>query len=130
MNAHLDEHSAAHTSSRPLALVTGASSGIGKELAKQFVDNGFDLLVAAEDVGIAEIARELADSGAIVEAAQVNLSDAAGVEDLYRKLQTLGRPLQAAALNAGVGAGGAFVGETKLQDELGIIDLNVRSTVH
>jgi hypothetical protein len=41
----------------------------------------------------------------------VDLSKARGVEDLYRQLQRLGRPLQAAALNAGVGAGGAFVGE-------------------
>ncbi len=37
---------------RPLALVTGASSGIGLELAKQFAQNGFDLVVVAEDDGI------------------------------------------------------------------------------
>jgi uncharacterized protein len=130
MNAHPADRPAAHLSSRPLALVTGASSGIGEELAKQFADNGFDLLIAAEDAGISETARELAGNGATVEAVQVDLSEAAGVEDLYRRSQALGRPLQAAALNAGVGAGGAFVGETELEDELGIIDLNVRSTVH
>ncbi|MET8360898.1 SDR family NAD(P)-dependent oxidoreductase [Micromonospora sp. NPDC005171] len=37
------------TSDRPLALVTGASSGIGYELAAQFVEHGFDLVIAAED---------------------------------------------------------------------------------
>ncbi len=73
---------------------------------------------------------ELTGNGAPVEAAQVDLRAATGVEDLYGQLQAFGRPLQAAALNAGVGAGGAFVGGTELEDELGIIDLNVRSTVH
>jgi len=37
------------SSSRQFAVVTGASSGIGRELAKQFASNGFDLLIAAED---------------------------------------------------------------------------------
>jgi uncharacterized protein len=40
------------TSHKPLAVVTGASSGIGYELAKQFATNGFDLIVAAEDEAI------------------------------------------------------------------------------
>jgi uncharacterized protein len=115
---------------RPLALVTGASSGIGKELAKQFVDNGFDLVIAAEDARIEEVAGELQGNGASVETVQADLSAGEGVEELYRQVNATGRPLQAAALNAGVGAGGAFVGETELEDELGIIDLNVRSTVH
>jgi short-subunit dehydrogenase len=118
------------SSQRPLALVTGASSGIGKELAKQFVDNGFDLVIVAEDERIEEVARELGGSGASVEAVQVDLRAGEGVEELYRQVNAIGRPLQAAALNAGVGAGGAFVGETDLEDELGIVDLNVRSTVH
>jgi short-subunit dehydrogenase len=120
----------AHAGQRPLALVTGASSGIGRELAKQFVDNGFDLVIAAEDQDIEAAASELRGSGAEVQAIQVDLSRPAGVEELYGRVSGSGRPLQAAALNAGVGAGGAFVGETKLEDELQIVDLNVRSTVH
>ncbi len=115
---------------RPLALVTGASSGIGEELAKQFVDNGFDLVVAAEDDRIVSVATELQGSGARVEAVQVDLSTDEGVDELYRRVGALRRPLQAAALNAGVGAGGAFATETDLADELQIVDLNVRSTVH
>src|SRR5829696_7409295 len=47
------------TTERPLALVTGASSGIGRELAKQFASHGHDLVIAAEDQELQEAAREL-----------------------------------------------------------------------
>src|SRR3954471_22382984 len=112
---------------RPLALVTGASSGIGLELAKQFAENGFDLVITAEDDGLAEAAREL--GAAVVEAVQVDLATSGGVMDLWARVQETGRPLEAAALNAGIGQGGPFL-ENDLGDELKIIDLNVRSTVH
>lgn len=115
---------------RPLALVTGASSGIGEELAKQFAQNGFDLIVAAEDVGIEAVAVRLDAEGFSADALQVDLSGPEGVERLHRFGRESGRPLEAAALNAGIGASGAFVGETKLEDELRIVDLNARSTVH
>ena len=115
---------------RPLALVTGASSGIGFELAKQFAENGFDLIIAAEDDAIATAASELAASGAQVDHEQVDLATPEGVERLQRRITSAGRPLDAAALNAGVGAGGAFATDTELADELRLIDLNVRSTVH
>ena len=114
----------------PLAVVTGASSGIGLELARQFADNGFDLIVAAEDSDIVSVAAELAASGAQVEAVQVDLAADDGVDELFRRITADGRPIDAIALNAGIGAGGAFVGDTELADELRVIDLNVRSTVH
>src|SRR4051812_43185189 len=114
---------------RSLALVTGASSGIGLELAKQFAQNDFDLIVAAEDAELSGAARELESMGAAVDAVQVDLATPDGVETLYRRVQAAGRPLDAAALNAGVGQGGAFA-DTDLQGELRLIDLNVRSTVH
>jgi short-subunit dehydrogenase len=60
----------------------------------------------------------------------VDLSTEAGVDELYDAVRAAGRPLAAAALNAGVGAGGAFATDTDLADELRIVDLNVRSTVH
>src|SRR3954452_506828 len=81
---------------RPLAVVTGASSGIGYELAKQFAGNGFDLVVAAEDSGIGDVATELQSLGAQAEAVQADLGTEAGVETLYGSLR--GRPVDALAL--------------------------------
>jgi short-subunit dehydrogenase len=117
------------TTERPLALVTGASSGIGFELAKQFASNGFDLIIAAEDDELATATRDLETAGARVEAVQVDLATEEGVSELYRHVNAAARPLDVAALNAGRGAGGAFATDTKLEDELEIVDLNVRSTV-
>src|SRR3954452_7110235 len=109
---------------RPLAVVTGASSGIGFELARQFALNGFDLIIAAEDDELSEAAYALH-----ADPVQVDLATEAGVETLYTRIKETGRPIAAIALNAGIGAGGPFV-DTDLDDELKLIDLNIRSTVH
>jgi len=110
--------------------VTGASSGIGLELAKQFAEHGFDLLVTAEDSGITEAAVSLESLGTDITEFQVDLATPEGVENLYEKITSVGRPLDAIALNAGVGAGGDFARGTALEADLNVIDLNVRSTVH
>jgi short-subunit dehydrogenase len=68
--------------------------------------------------------------GARVRALQVDLATDGGVDELYRHIAAGERPVDAVALNAGVGAGGAFATDTDLADELRIVDLNVRSTVH
>ncbi len=117
-------------SDRPLAVVTGASSGIGLELAKLFAAADYDLVVTAEDGEIETVAQGIRASGVQAESVQVDLAGAAGVEELYRRVKSTGRAVDALALNAGRGAGGAFVNGTELDDELEVVDLNVRSTVH
>lgn len=112
-----------------MALVTGASSGIGLEIAKQFAEHGYDLVVAAEDDDIHTAAATLSGPGTDVRAVQVDLRTPDGVEKLYQQATGDGRQLDAATLNAGVGRGESFV-DSDLNDNLSVVDLNVRSTVH
>ncbi|WP_433802172.1 SDR family NAD(P)-dependent oxidoreductase [Actinomycetospora sp. CA-084318] len=114
---------------RPLALVTGASRGIGAELAGVLAQRGYDLLVVAEDAALGDAAERLRRHGTDVRAVTADLAEPHGVQVVDRAVADTGRPLAVAALNAGVGSGGAFV-SSDLADELRLIDLNVRSTVH
>src|SRR3954452_20879607 len=114
----------------PVAVVTGASSGIGLELARQFADHGFDLVVAAEDDGIHRAAEELAGPDRLVTPVQVDLATTEGVRDLYRRARsTATGVIDVLAVNAGVGVGGAFV-ETDLEAHLALLALNVTGAVH
>ncbi|MEH2144276.1 SDR family NAD(P)-dependent oxidoreductase [Nostoc sp.] len=115
---------------RPLAVVTRASNGIGYELAKQFAQNGFDLLVTATGSSINEAAQAFKDLGAQVETVQADLATYDGVETLYNQIKAIDRPVDAIAINAGVGVGGEFARETDLKEELNLINLNVVSSVH
>lgn len=116
------------TQSQGLALVTGASSGIGLALARQLVGHGFDLVIAAEDQGIHEAGAALGAGQRLVVPVQVDLTVPEQVEHLWQQVTDLGR-LEVAVLNAGVGVGGRFA-ETALERHLNLVDLNVRSTVH
>jgi short-subunit dehydrogenase len=112
----------------PFAVVTGASSGIGLELARLFARGGYDLMVAADDDGIAA-AESLRAEGAKVDAVQVDLATREGTEELCRRIDASGRDVDALALNAGVGLGGAFL-DNALEDDLRLIQLNIVSVVH
>lgn len=115
---------------RPLAVITGASSGIGYELSKQFAEHGFDLLVCAEDDGITEAAQSFRQLGGQVEYLKVDLAEYDGVEKLYERIKSMGKPLDSIAINAGVGVGGASFDKTDLEEELNLLRLNVISVVH
>jgi short-subunit dehydrogenase len=116
-------------STKPLAVVTGASSGIGYELAKVFARNGFDLLVIAEDRGIMEAGNAFRSLGAQVETLQADLSVYTEVEKACNLIDALGKPIEAIAMNAGFGTCGEFV-DTDLDTELKMIGLNNASLVH
>jgi short-subunit dehydrogenase len=115
---------------RSFAVVTGASSGIGLELAKQCLAHDFDVLICAEDSGIDAVATSLAGGkGGVVQTVRADLATREGVETLVRAVRDTHRPIDALLLNAGVGVGGAFL-DTDLDRELEMIALNCGHTVH
>lgn len=113
-----------------LALVTGASSGIGLELAREFVEHGFDVIINAEDEELAAAEASLAGKGAEVRAVKADLSTYDGVERLWAAVEAGGRPLDTAALNAGIGVNGDFTRDIPLEDDLRLIAVNVTAAVH
>lgn len=114
---------------KPLAVITGASSGIGYHLAREFAEHGYDLIIAAEDGSLEEACEFLRGLGANVKAVQVDLRKFEEVERLYTEIQSYGQPVDAIAINAGVGVGGAFI-YNSLEEEFDLINLNVKSVVH
>ncbi len=125
-----DSNTVFKNGTKPLAIITGASSGIGFELAKVFGKNGYDLVVVAENEKIFTAKTDLELTGAKVHAYQIDLSNYTDVEEFYHIVSDLDRPIDAIALNAGIGVGGSFAKQTSLEDELTMLNLNVVSTVH
>jgi short-subunit dehydrogenase len=116
--------------SKGFAVVTGASSGIGRELARVFAENGYDLFVTSGSEKIETAVPEFEALGVEVSSTQADLSTYEGVEKLWQAIKATGRPVDAIAINAGIGVGGDFARETELEDELKLVQLNVTSVVH
>jgi short-subunit dehydrogenase len=112
------------TATRPLAVISGASSGIGLELARECARNGYDLVIAA-DRPLGAAARELEALGARVTALEADLATHEGLE---RLIASIDGPVAALLANAGHGLGGAFL-EQPIADIEHVIDTNITGTL-
>jgi short-subunit dehydrogenase len=112
---------------RQFAVVTGASTGIGLELARECAKNKFDLLIAANEPEINSAADELRREGGTVETVQVDLATLEGVDQLYAKIN--GRQVDALLANAGRGLGKAFL-DQDFDDACYVLDTNVTGTIY
>src|SRR5215203_3585721 len=115
------------SATRPLAIVTGASAGIGYELAKVCAQNGFDLIVAADQPKITQAAQEFRALGVEAEAVQADLATLEGVDKLYAAAR--GRRVDALLANAGHGLGKAFL-DQDFGDVRHVIDTNITGTIY
>lgn len=111
---------------RGLAVVTGASTGIGLELAKLCAKDGFDLVVAADEPQIQTAAEELRALGARVDAVEADLATSEGVGRLCAVIA--GRPVEALLANAGRGLGHAFL-DQDFAEIRRVVDTNVTGTI-
>ena len=110
---------------RKLAIVTGASSGIGREIAKLAAADGYDLIVAADEP-LVDAAAGLRRDGIAVEAVEADLATSAGVERLLTAAS--GREIDVLVANAGHGLGHAFLDQDAAAWRH-VIDTNITGTL-
>src|ERR1700733_3140073 len=89
------------SNARGLAVITGASSGLGLDLARQCAQHKYDLIVAADEASILEVAEELASTGITVRPVQCDLSSLEGVDALRDAINVSGKPADILIANAG-----------------------------
>jgi uncharacterized protein len=111
-----------------LAVVTGASTGIGLELARLCAQQQWDLIVAADEPLIENAARELSGMGIKCTAVQCDLATAEGVAKLTSAIQASGRPVDALLANAGRGLGKGFL-DQDLNEALKVVHTNIDGTI-
>jgi len=109
------------------ALITGASSGIGLELARIAADDGYDLLLAADMPELEQVAEELRRSDVDVQALRIDLAQLDSIDELIAATED--RPIDVLCANAGQGVGGRFLTQSP-DDWCEVIDTNVTGTVY
>jgi short-subunit dehydrogenase len=114
---------------RQLAVVTGASTGIGLELARLCAQNHFDLVIAADEPLIENAARELRQNGIECTPVQADLSTIEGVNKLLAACKSAGRPVDVLMANAGIGLGRAFL-EQDISQALKVVHTNIDGTIY
>lgn len=112
---------------RPFAIVTGASTGIGLELAKQCGAHGYDVLIVANEPRIQDAADQVRREGGEVEAVEADLSTTEGVDQLIEAIRH--RPVAALLANAGRGLGRGFV-EQDWTEIRKVVDTNITGTLY
>ena len=112
--------------SRPIALITGASVGIGREFARQLAARGNDLVLVARDTArLDETAESIRTEFAVdVETIAADLMSKSGLATVDKRLADTARPIDILVNNAGFGLRAPFE-ESPIQDELGHLDLLV-----
>ncbi len=110
---------------RKLAVVTGASTGIGYELARCCAEDGHEVIVCADEPAIEAAAQRLREAGGVVEAIQADLATEHGVNEFWDRVK--GRRIDYFLANAGVGLGHAFLDQDFAEIKR-VIDLNVTGT--
>jgi short-subunit dehydrogenase len=109
------------------AIITGASTGIGFELATLAAKDGYDLLVVADEPLIDAAAADFKQFGTEVESVEADLSTIEGVDQLLSAAR--GRQIDLLCANAGRGLGHAFL-DQDLADWRRVIDTNITGTVY
>jgi short-subunit dehydrogenase len=119
----------ASTNSKGLAVVTGASTGIGYELAKRAAKEGYDLIIAADEPRIDEAASRLEETGRSVDAIEADLSTVEGVDRLLEAIEASGRSVVLLMANAGRGLGKGFL-DQDFAEARKVVDTNIVGTIY
>jgi len=118
-----------NTAAKGLAVITGASTGIGYELARCAARDGYDLVIAADESRIAQAADDLRQIGVAVEAVEADLSTVEGVDRLTERIEADGRSVDLLMANAGRGLGKGFL-DQDFAEARKVVETNITGTIY